>query len=63
MLNLVRPRYVMPSHGDHKRIHLHGQLAEAVGVDADERSSRARTACRSRSTARRALRRAPSARG
>jgi ribonuclease J len=32
MLNLVRPRYVMPSHGDHKRIHLHGQLAEAVGV-------------------------------
>ena len=24
MLNLVRPRYVMPIHGDHKRIHLHG---------------------------------------
>jgi ribonuclease J len=35
MLNLVRPRYVMPAHGDHKRIHLHGQLAEAVGVDAE----------------------------
>ena len=34
MLNLMRPRYVMPFHGDHKRIHLHGQLAEAVGVDA-----------------------------
>jgi ribonuclease J len=33
MLNLVRPRYVMPFHGDHKRIHLHGQLAESVGVD------------------------------
>jgi ribonuclease J len=33
MLNLVRPRYVMPFHGDHKRIHLHGELAEAVGVD------------------------------
>jgi ribonuclease J len=32
MLNLVRPRYVMPAHGDHKRIHLHGQLAEAVAV-------------------------------
>jgi ribonuclease J len=32
MLNLTRPRYVMPFHGDHKRIHLHGQLAEAVGV-------------------------------
>jgi len=33
MLNLVRPRYVFPFHGDHKRIHLHGQLAESVGVD------------------------------
>jgi ribonuclease J len=32
MLNLTKPRYVMPFHGDHKRIHLHGQLAEAVGV-------------------------------
>ena len=32
MLNLVRPTYVMPFHGDHKRIHLHGRLAEAVGV-------------------------------
>jgi ribonuclease J len=32
MLNLTRPKYVMPFHGDHKRIHLHGQLAEAVGV-------------------------------
>jgi ribonuclease J len=35
MLNLTRPRYVMPFHGDHKRIHLHGRLAEAVGVGAD----------------------------
>jgi ribonuclease J len=35
MLNLVRPRHVMPIHGDHKRIHLHGRLAEAVGIDAD----------------------------
>jgi ribonuclease J len=32
MLNLTRPRYVMPIHGDHKRLHLHGKLAEAVGV-------------------------------
>jgi ribonuclease J len=32
MLNLVRPRYVMPFHGDFKRIRMHGQLAEAVGV-------------------------------
>ncbi len=35
MLNLVRPRFVMPVHGDHKRIHLHGQLAEAVGIHPD----------------------------
>jgi ribonuclease J len=33
MLNLVRPRYVMPVHGDHKRLHLHTELADAVGVD------------------------------
>jgi ribonuclease J len=35
MLNLVRPRYVMPIHGDHKRIRLHAELAEAVGIDPD----------------------------
>jgi ribonuclease J len=34
-LNLTKPRYVMPFHGDHKRIHLHGKLAESVGIDAD----------------------------
>jgi ribonuclease J len=32
MLNLTRPRYVMPVHGDYKRMLVHGQLAEAVGV-------------------------------
>ena len=32
MLNLVKPRYVMPFHGDFKRLRLHAQLAEAVGV-------------------------------
>jgi ribonuclease J len=32
MLNLTRPRYVMPVHGDYKRMLLHGQLAQAVGV-------------------------------
>jgi ribonuclease J len=36
MLNLVKPRYVMPVHGDHKRIHLHAALAEAVGIDPDD---------------------------
>jgi ribonuclease J len=33
MINLVRPRYVMPIHGDHKRIHLHAELADAVGIE------------------------------
>jgi len=33
MLNLTRPRYVMPFHGDFKRLRMHGQLAEAVGVE------------------------------
>src|SRR3954462_9620303 len=32
MLNLTRPRYVMPVHGDFKRLRLHSQLAQAVGV-------------------------------
>ncbi len=32
MLNLTRPKYVMPFHGDFKRIHLHAQLAESVGI-------------------------------
>jgi ribonuclease J len=36
MLNLVKPRYVMPVHGDHKRIGLHAQLADAVGIDPDD---------------------------
>jgi ribonuclease J len=35
MLNLLKPRFVMPAHGDHKRLHLHTQLAEAVGIDPD----------------------------
>jgi ribonuclease J len=35
MLNLTRPRYVMPVHGDFKRLMLHGQLAEAVGIDPE----------------------------
>jgi ribonuclease J len=35
MLNLLKPRYVMPVHGDHKRLHLHAKLAESVGIDPD----------------------------
>jgi ribonuclease J len=34
MLNLTRPKYVMPFHGDHKRIQMHADLAEAVGIPA-----------------------------
>ena len=33
MLNLTKPRYVLPAHGDHRRLRLHAQLAEAVGID------------------------------
>jgi ribonuclease J len=35
MLNLTKPRYVMPVHGDHKRLRLHAELAEAVGIDPE----------------------------
>jgi ribonuclease J len=35
MLNLVRPRYLMPVHGDHKRLRMHGELAQAVGMDEE----------------------------
>jgi ribonuclease J len=35
LLNLTRPRHVMPAHGDFKRIRLHSQLAQAVGMPED----------------------------
>lgn len=35
MLNLTRPRYVMPVHGDFQRIRLHAELAESVGIPAE----------------------------
>ena len=35
MLNLTKPRFVMPVHGDHQRLRLHAELAEAVGIDAE----------------------------
>jgi ribonuclease J len=35
MLNLTQPRYVMPIHGDHKRLFLHGELAQSVGIEPD----------------------------
>jgi ribonuclease J len=35
MLNLTRPRYVLPAHGDHRRLRLHAALAEDVGVEPE----------------------------
>ena len=62
MLNLVKPRYVMPFHGDFKRLRMHAALAEAVGI-APGTSSRARTACRSKSTSAEPASASPSSRG
>src|SRR5256886_5899189 len=36
MLNLTRPRCGLPMPGDHRRLRLHAQLAEAVGIDSDD---------------------------
>jgi ribonuclease J len=33
MLNLTKPKYVMPVHGDYKRLRLHAELAHSVGFD------------------------------
>ena len=35
MINLTRPRYVMPVHGDFKRMLMHSELAQAVGIPED----------------------------
>jgi ribonuclease J len=35
MINLTSPQYVLPVHGDFRRIRLHAELAESVGVDPD----------------------------
>jgi len=36
MLNLTRPRYVMPVHGDAKRLSLHADLARSVGIPDED---------------------------
>ncbi|HEX8857348.1 MAG TPA: ribonuclease J [Thermoleophilaceae bacterium] len=33
MINLTNPQYVLPVHGDHKRIRMHAELAESLGVE------------------------------
>jgi ribonuclease J len=34
MLNITKPKFLMPMHGDHKRLRLHAELGEAVGIPA-----------------------------
>jgi ribonuclease J len=36
MLNLTKPKFVFPFHGDHKRLRLHSDLAQSVGVARDD---------------------------
>ncbi|MDP9228199.1 MAG: ribonuclease J [Actinomycetota bacterium] len=36
MINLTKPRYVFPFHGDHKRLRLHSELAQSVGIDVED---------------------------
>ena len=35
MINLTKPKYVLPVHGDHKRLRLHAGLAHSVGIDPE----------------------------
>ena len=35
MLNLTKPRYVMPVHGDYQRLRLHAELAHLIGIDPE----------------------------
>ena len=35
MLNLTKPRTCCPFHGDHKRLRLHAELAESVGIEPE----------------------------
>ena len=52
MLNLTKPRYVMPVHGDHRRLRAARRAGRGGRRRRPSRSSAARTACRSRSTRR-----------
>lgn len=36
MLNLTKPRFVLPVHGDFQRIRLHAEIAESVGMNPED---------------------------
>ncbi len=36
MLNLVRPRFFMPIHGEHRHLYFHAELARAVGMSDEQ---------------------------
>ncbi|HJV46683.1 MAG TPA: ribonuclease J [Bacillota bacterium] len=35
MINLMRPKYFIPIHGEYRMMHAHAELAEQVGIDPD----------------------------
>jgi len=36
MLNLVRPKFFMPVHGEHRHLYFHAELARAIGMTDDQ---------------------------
>lgn len=36
MLNLMKPKYFMPIHGEYRMLHHHAMLAESVGIDRND---------------------------
>ena len=36
MLNLVKPKYLVPIHGNHYMLHLHGEIARSIGMGPEQ---------------------------